>query len=343
MSPIRLIFRCLVGALALELTACAGMMHAGDARLDGKTYVVTGASSGFGRGTALKAASLGANVVLAARRVEALEEVAAQAREAGGTALVVATDVSDPAQVQRLADAAVARFGQIDVWINNAGVVAIGPFWDIPLRDHVRQIDVNLNGTIYGSHVALRQFRAQRRGTLVNVASIDGEVPLAYQASYSASKAGVVGLGRALTQELRRDGGETIKVSTILPWAADTPLWDHAANYSGGTPRMPAMDSADKVVDAILAASLHPEPEIPVGWKAGASYVSHHFAPGLTERTSAAIAHHWQIETAPPAPRTAGNLYAPVEAGTTVEGHARQRMKAEDTARTREESASRGR
>ena len=141
----------------LLLGGCATTLGPDEsAAVAGKTYVVTGASSGFGRGVALKLGTLRANVVLAARRTAVLEEVAAQVRSAGGNALVVTTDVANPADVERLGAEAVARFGRIDVWINNAGVGAIGPFDQIPLADHARVIDVNLKGVIYGSHVALR-------------------------------------------------------------------------------------------------------------------------------------------------------------------------------------------
>lgn len=149
--------------LLLALTGCAtAPLHSGDQqKAAGKTYVLLGASSGFGRGIAAKLGSYHANVVIAARRTELLEEVAAEAQAAGGTALVVTADASNPADVQRLADAAVARFGHIDVWMNVVGVGAIGRFWDIPLEDHSRLVDINFKGVLYGSHVAMRQFRTQ--------------------------------------------------------------------------------------------------------------------------------------------------------------------------------------
>ena len=325
---------------ALQLSGCAtsGRLRPRDVQsIAGKTFVITGASSGFGRGVAVKLASHGANVVLAARRTELLEEVAAEASAAGGTPLVVTTDVSKPEDIQKLAAATIARFGRIDVWINNAGVGAIGRFEDIPIEDHSRLIDINLKGVIYGSHAAMRQFRAQGGGTLVNIGSIDSEVPLAYQGSYSASKAGVLSLGRVLNEEIRLSGVKTIKVATVMPWAADTPWWPHAANYSGGTPRMAAMDDPQKVVNAIVWVSLHPREELSVGWKAKASYVSHRIFPDLTERISANIAHKWQIETAPPAPPTAGTLHEPMQSGRTVDGGVRERMKKEDAARKRKQ------
>jgi short-subunit dehydrogenase len=320
---------------ALHLAACATLDRKDEAAIRGKTFVITGASSGFGRGVALKVASHGGNVVLAARRTELLEEVATEARRAGGDALVVTTDVSRAEDMRRLAAAAVERFGRIDAWINDAGQIAIGRFWDIPVEDHSRLVDVNLKGVIFGSHEALRQFRAQGYGTLVNLGSVESEVPLAYHGSYAATKAAILSLGRGLNEELRLHDLRRIRVSTILPWAADTPIWTHAANYSGGTPRMGLMDPPEKVVNAIVYAALHPREELSVGWKAKVSYASHQILPDVTERIAAKMAHYYQVETAPPAPPTSGSLHQPMEAGRTVDGGTRERMKRENEARRR--------
>ena len=195
---------------------------------------------------------------------------------------------------------------------------------DTDVWKHV--LDVNLKGVIYGSHFAINRFRAQGVGTLVNVGSIDSEVPLAYQAGYSASKAGVLSLGRALNEELRLDGQERIKVATVMPWAVDTPWWQHAANFSGGTPRMAAMDDPDQVVDAIIEIALDPKEELAVGWKAKASYGSHKLMPDIAERLSANIAHTWQMEDAPPAPATDGTLFVAMASGRGVDGGVRDRI-----------------
>jgi short-subunit dehydrogenase len=300
----------------------------------GKTVVIAGASSGFGRGAAEKLAELGANVVVAARRTDVLEELVAGIRERGGTAVAVGADVSDPSAVARIADVAVERFGRIDVWVNNVGVGAIGMFWDIPIEDHARLIDVNLTGLIYGAHVALTRFRAQGSGVLVNVGSVDSEVPLAYQASYAASKAAVLSLGRTLNEELRLVGeDDRIKVGTIMPWAVDTPWWTHAANYSGRTARMAAMDDPQLVVDAIVAACVDPKEEQPVGGKARVADISHHLFPGLTERGSAKVIDA-ESKKGTPVPATAGAIYEPMAGTTTVDGGIRERMKREDSSET---------
>lgn len=341
----RLLKPLLVSIMALQIGACALGSHLQREevqRIAGSTYVVTGASSGIGRGTALKLGALGANVVLAARRTDMLEEIARNIESTGGRALVVTTDVSEPLEMEKLAQATVSHFGKIDVWINNAGVGVIGRFEEIPLQDHARVIDVNLKGVIYGSHVALRQFRIQGQGTLVNVGSLQSEIPLAYQASYSASKAGVLSLGRALNEEIRLAGlSESVSVATVLPWATDTPFFNHAANYSGGTPRMIAMDDPQKVVDAIVWVSLYPYEELPVGWKASGAYAAHKIAPDISESIAASISHKVQMKDAPPAPPTSGNLHQPVYGSGLIEGDVRNRIQEENRKRQSRQQQSR--
>ena len=325
-----------IALFGASLTACAGSTHLGrtdQARIAGRTYVIVGASSGFGRGAAVRLGRLGANVVLAARRADVLEEVAAEVRAGGGTALVVTTDAGRPEQVAALADAAVRQFGRIDVWMNIAGVGAVGTFWTVPVADYSRLIDTNVKGVIYGSHAALNQFMRQGSGVLVNMGSVESEVPLAYHATYSASKAAVLSLGRAINQEIRHAGrGRTIKVATVMPWAADTPFFQHTANYSGHADRMPLIDPPEKVVDALVRASIHPREEMPVGWKAALADTGHHWFPDLTE-TIAADVHRAELAKGSPVGPTSGAVHDPVPQGRGVSGGVRERMKAEDQSR----------
>lgn len=302
--------------------------------LTGAVVVIAGASSGFGRGAALKLGAEGAKVVVAARRKSMLDEVVAEIEAMGGAALAVETDVSDAAQVQELAQASLTAFGRIDVWINNVGVGAIGYFWDIPLEDHARVVDVNLKGLIFGAHAALRQFRSQGYGTLINTGSIDSEVPLARQNTYAATKAAVLSLSRSLNEEIKLAGDADIKVGTIMPWAVDTPWWIHAANYTGHAPRMALMDDPQIVIDAIVHACLHPDEERPVGWKAKASDISHHLMPKTSETLTAKLAKA-EAEKASFAPDTRGAIYEPMDDGLRIEGGLRERMRQEDnSART---------
>jgi len=145
-------------------------------RKGNRVVVITGASSGFGRGAALRFAKAGDNVVIAARRQSLLDDVAAQCRKAGVEALVVEADVSQATDVHELAEQALDKFGRIDVWINNAGVGTVARFEEAPLEEHEQVIRTNLMGTIYGSYEALQQFRKQDRGVLINMASFAGKV-----------------------------------------------------------------------------------------------------------------------------------------------------------------------
>jgi len=320
--------RVLLVCLLLLPAACAmpAPREADRDRVQGRTWVVTGASSGIGRGVAERAGSLGANVVLAARRAEALEDVARVIRAGGGQALVVPTDVADAAALEELARAAETRFGRIDLWFNNAGVAPIGRFEEIPLREHLRTVEVNLGGVVAGSHAALRRFRAQGFGTLMNMSSVEGVVPLAYHASYAATKHAIVGLDGALREELRLAGLRGIRVLTIQPWAVDTPFWANAATHAGREARGPWLDGAREVADAIVWAGIHaPSGEFPVGPKAGAAVLGAQLAPGLTRRIAGNVIHRVQMENAPPAPDTSGNLFAPSPGPAAVEGGFRGR------------------
>ena len=289
-----------------------------------RVVVITGASSGIGRGTAVAFAQRGATVVLAARRDDVLDEVAAECVAAGGTALAVPTDVSDPASVQELARAATARLGRIDVWVNDAGVAAIGRFDEIPLADHTQVIATNLLGALSGSYFALQQFRKQGAGILINVSSLLGKISAPYYASYVASKFGIVGLNAALRQELAENGETGIHVCTVLPMSMDTPFFEHAANYSGheAVPIPPVFDPVD-TVNAIIALADEPKDEIVVGKGGQAMTAVNAVAPGITGKLLGLETHKVLMEMPPSAPLTPGNLHVPMAEGTDVHGDAR--------------------
>jgi short-subunit dehydrogenase len=322
-TPHRWMVLLVLGIAALSLAGCATTSSTSNA---GKVVVIAGASSGFGKGVAHELAGQGAKLVLAARRTQLLDEVARDCEMRGGQAVAVTTDVSREEDVRRLLDTALSRFGRVDVWINMAGVGALGAFEQVPLADHHRVIDVNLKGLITGSHYALRQFHRQQSGTLINIASIAGRVPFPHYSSYVASKHAVIGLGASINQELRATGTKDIHVVTINPYATDTPWFDHAANYSGHKPRQILLDPPDKVIHAIVAATMRPRPEINVGYKANAAAVASRISRRLTHNVTAAVLHKVTVEDSPPAPITAGSLYEPMREGDTVDGGMRKRL-----------------
>jgi short-subunit dehydrogenase len=278
----------------------------------GKVVVVTGASSGFGRGTAVELAKRGAAVVLAARSENLLGEVARECEVAGGRAAAVPTDVSDPAAVSNLAGEAVRRFGYFDAWINNAGVASIGRFDEVPLEDHDQIIRTDLLGTVFGSHHALRHFRTRGGGVLINVASVIGKIPAPFYASYAAAKFGVVGLGHALRQELSHEGNKAIRVCTVMPMAHTTDFFEHAGNYTGkkAEPIPPAYDPK-VTIDALVKLVVEPEDEVITGWTGGVFEWLHRLMPKTVEVVMTKNTADSQLKTPGPGPVTSGTVHTP--------------------------------
>jgi short-subunit dehydrogenase len=292
-----------------------------DKDLKGKVIVITGASSGFGKGAALKFAAAGASIVIAARRDELLQDLARECEERGGHAVVLPTDVSNISDVEQLAQQTIYQFGRIDVWINNAGVGAIGRFEEVPLEDHDQVIETNLLGSLYGSYYAFKQFRQQNFGILINIASVLGKTPSPYYSSYAASKHGVVGLSAALRQELQETDTKDIRVCTVMPTSMDTPFFEHEANYTGhqASP-IPPVYEPEKVIDAIFKLATDPEDEVVVGASGKLMTFLHRLMPGATESMMASQTHKAQMEKAPPAPDTRGSVHEPEPEGTEVSG-----------------------
>jgi len=189
-------------------------------RMDGLTVVVTGASSGLGAGFATSLAGAGANLVLAARRRERLEDLAEKLRVDVGVTVVEA-DVSDPEACARVAEEALAAYGRIDALVNNAGLgSAVSALKETP-ADFRRIVDVNLNGVFWMAQACAG--RMGQGGSIVNVASVLGLIaPRFPQAAYAASKAGVIGLTRDLAGEWSRRRG--IRVNALCPGYFDSEM-----------------------------------------------------------------------------------------------------------------------
>ena len=286
-----------------------------------KVIVITGASSGFGKGAALRFAGEGARLVLAARRAELVEDLAIECGSAGARALGVPTDVSREEDIERLAQAALQEFGRIDVWINDAGVGALGRFERIPLADHAQVIATNLLGTLYGSWFAYRQFLRQGAGILINIASELGGHTVPYYSSYAAAKHGVVGLGESLRQEIRQNGIANVQVCTVMPAAHDTPFFDHAANYTGHEIRPPRpLHDPQNVVETLVRLAENPQDRDIVGADGVVKLLMKKLAPALEERIAGSYMQRVQMEKAPVAPDSPGAVRAPMREGTGVSG-----------------------
>ncbi|MBA1380354.1 SDR family oxidoreductase [Pseudomonas brassicacearum] len=283
-----------------------------------KLVVITGASSGIGRATAQAFARQRARLVLAARDRAALDEVVAECQAQGAAALAVCTDVTRSEQMQALAaEAATFGDGQIDIWINNAGVGAVGDFEQTPLEAHEQVLQTDLLGYLRGAYVAWPYFKRQKRGILINTLSLGSWVAQPYAAAYSASKYGLRGLSEALRGEL----GEyrDIHVCDIYPAVIDTPGFRDGANFTGHAlkPPPPVYDP-HRVAEAMVSCALNPKPTITVGSAAVLARAAHFLLPGFPQLSGWLTRRG--LNRSPASDASSGNLFAPPSGQRRVEG-----------------------
>jgi NADP-dependent 3-hydroxy acid dehydrogenase YdfG len=209
-----------------------------------KVVLITGASSGIGRATALAFAAMGAYLVIAGRREGDLREVAQQIETLGGEALVVPTDVTNQSEVERLISEALKIWGRIDILVVNAGEYVRCPIAELSMTEVERSMAVNFYGAVSVVLAALPHMRAQGDGHIVLVSSMDGKKGLPFEAPYVAAKSALTGFGDVLRQELHGTG---IVVSLVLPGRVDTPMIRDLR-----VPWISAKIPAEKVASAIL-------------------------------------------------------------------------------------------
>jgi NADP-dependent 3-hydroxy acid dehydrogenase YdfG len=215
--------------------------------LDGKVAAITGASSGIGEATALALAAEGAAVALAARREDRVADLAGRIEQDGGSALAVATDVTDEEQANAFVARAHDELGGLDVLVNNAGVMLLGPVAGAPTDQWRQMIEVNLLGLLYCTHAALPIMGAAGSGDIVNVASVAGRTANFGSGVYNMTKWGVVGFSEALRQECGRAG---VRVTAIEPGWVDTELQGHNEHPAVVAGMKKAMEKVERVLDA---------------------------------------------------------------------------------------------
>jgi NADP-dependent 3-hydroxy acid dehydrogenase YdfG len=230
------------------------------AELAGKVVAITGASSGIGEATALACARSGAAVSLAARRTDRIEALAQRIAGEAGRALAITADVGDEEQANAFVQRTRAELGRLDVLVNNAGVMLLGPIENAPTEEWRRMIHANVFGVLYCTHAALPLMGAQGSGHIVNVSSVAGRVARLGSGVYNLTKWGVGAFSESLRQEAVPLG---IRVTLIEPGAVATELPGHnrpevleqmAKQFAGVTPLIP-----EDIAGAILYAIGQPD------------------------------------------------------------------------------------
>jgi NADP-dependent 3-hydroxy acid dehydrogenase YdfG len=224
----------------------------GQGALQGQVAIVTGAGRGIGHAVATALAREGATVVLAARTRQELAAIAAAIRQSGGAALAIPTDVTQDAAVEAMVEQAIAELGRLDILVTAAGGASFGPVAATKPEDWDGMLAVNLRAVMVTCRAVLPMMIRQRRGTIINIASVATQRAIPGAAVYTATKAGVVGFSRVLAEELRAEG---VRVGVLVPGAVDTPLWDTIPN-SPDRSRM--LRPEDVARAAVLMASLAP-------------------------------------------------------------------------------------
>ena len=274
-----------------------------------QVVVITGATCGIGLTTARMAAEQGATLVLAARNGAALDKLAQELAADEVPVATVVADVGNPADVARIGETAIAHFGRIDTWVNNAGVSVFGRLEEVQPEDHRRVFETNFWGVVNGSLEALKYMKT-RGGALINLGSevSDRAVPL--QGMYSASKHAIKGFTDALRMELAHDK-VPVSVTLIKPAAVDTLFAMHAKNYMEREPALPPPIYAPELVaQAILYAAQHPKRDVFVGGAAKAVSVGGFHLPALMDKYMASAMFKQQKSDAPARRERANALHA---------------------------------
>ena len=215
--------------------------------ITGKVVLITGGSTGIGAETARLLASRGAKVAVAARRQEKLDDVVSGIASTGGSARSYKLDVTDKRQVETVVAAVVAEFGRLDVLINNAGLMPIRPMAEVNTDEWDAMIDVNIKGTLYGIAAALPRFLAQQSGHIINLSSVAGIKVFAPGGTvYSGTKFAV----RAISEGLRQEVGDSVRVTSIEPGAVESDL----KHGTSGTAKDTVMDFYKQAIPSASVA-----------------------------------------------------------------------------------------
>jgi len=301
-------------------------------KLKDKIIVITGATSGIGRATAHLLSRKGAIVAITARDGFQLDKLRSEIESKGNWCFAMATDVTDKHAVEHFINAVKNRYGRIDILVNNAAVSLFGRFEEVPYDDFRRVIETNFFGYIHTAREVIQLFRNQGYGIMINVSSQAGKIGQPFTSAYSASKFAINGLSQSLRMELR--DAPDIKICTILAATFDTPLFQHAANYSGRAikPMEPVYD-AQKVSQAIFRLCKYPKPVLSVGNSGKLLLFILRFSPTLAEKLMADQVYKKHLQDKPASP-SQGNLFHPAEPFGCITGGWREQSSSGNKGKT---------
>ena len=284
-----------------------------------QTVLITGASSGIGRATAVELAGRGAQLVLVARGREALEETAAEARAAGaGDVVVCPADVLDEDAVRAAVTTAVDRFGRLDGVVHAAQVMAYGAIEEVPRKVFETVVETAVHGTAVVARAVLPVFRQQGEGQLVVVNSLLGQVATPLLGSYVAAKWGQLGLVRVLQQETRDVPG--ISISILQPGGVDTPIYFQGASWTGSTGRPPPpVYSPERLGRRVVALLDRPRRQVQAGIFNPLITAAFRLVPGVYDVLVGPLLQRLAIAN-DEQPPTVGNVFESRPAGNATEG-----------------------
>ncbi|HUI14335.1 MAG TPA: SDR family oxidoreductase [Xanthobacteraceae bacterium] len=278
------------------------------------TVVITGASAGVGRATALRFARAGANLALIARDRAALEDVRGEVERLGGTAMVMPLDVADADAVLAAADAIAAERGGIDIWINDAMVTVFGPVWQLTPDEFRRVTEVTYLGFVHGTMAALRHMRPRNRGTIVQVGSALAYRGIPLQAAYCGAKYAIRGFTDSLRSELIHADSKVALTIVELP-AVNTPQFDWARTHMPREPRPVApVVQPEAIAEIIFRAALDPKREYWLGLSTLKAILGGMVLPAFLDRYLAKNAYDAQETKSLVSPAREDNLMTPVAA-----------------------------
>lgn len=280
--------------------------------MTGRCVVITGASAGIGRAAAVAFARRGWRVALLARGIDGLEGARREVEDAGGTALVIPTDVADHAQVEAAAERVERELGPIDVWVNNAMATIYCPFDRITPEDFERATKVTYLGAVWGTMAALKRMKPRDRGTIVQVGSALAYRSIPLQAPYCGAKSALRGFTDSLRSELLHDRS-AVRLTMVQLSAFNTPQFDWGRTCMDKQPQpLPPIFQPEVAAEAIVLAAERPRRELWVGFPAVKAILGTRIAPGLLDRLLARRAYAGQKADSPRPEHRPDNLHAPV-------------------------------